>query len=392
MTTSLGAFIAGAADVKADHHWESSAGDLALEVAGGLLAGPAGAKIDAVFVAAPVGEQAALPPGLVDRLGLAGQVSVYQLESGDGSGAAALHAAAVHVAAKQARCALVLGVAKVSDLAERERGALLDALIDRDAEAPLGLSYQALAGLLADLYVTRHGLKPSTFAHVIAKNAANAVLGGETFLPHAPSALELVRDIQVAPPLVRSDFAPLLDGATAVLVCEGGLARELTPAPVEILSIAGASDITVISDRPDPLALLAAERAGRAALARAGVASVEALAYVDVSSACTVLEVLALEALGITPRGQTGALCKDGFGRVAHARVVNPSGGAQGRGLALGTCGVAQAREAFLQLGGGAGKRQAAAALAPAARALAVGLTGLGSAAHATVFARTVQS
>src|SRR4029453_18059809 len=137
------------------------------------------------------------------------------------------------------RCALVLGVAKVSDLAERERGALLDALIDRDAEAPLGLSYQALAGLLADLYLTRHGLKASAFAHVIAKNAANAVLGGETFLPHAPSALELVRDIQAAPPLVRSDFAPLLDGATAVLVCDAGLARELTPQPVEIVSIAG---------------------------------------------------------------------------------------------------------------------------------------------------------
>src|SRR5438552_2604099 len=153
---TLGAFIAAAADLKADHRWEASAGDLALEVAAELLAGPAGAKIDAVFVAAPVGEQAALAPVLVDRLGLCGQVAVYQLESGDGSGAAAMHAAAAHVAAKQARCALVLGVAKVSDLAERERGALLDALIDRDVEAPLGLSYQALAGLLADLYVTRH--------------------------------------------------------------------------------------------------------------------------------------------------------------------------------------------------------------------------------------------
>ena len=388
MSASLGAFIAAAADFKADHHWDASAGDLAIEVAGGLCAGPAGARIDAVFVAAPAGEQSALAPVLVDRLGLAGQAAVYQLESGDGSGAAALHAAAVHVAARQARCALVLGVAKISDLAERERGALLDALVDQDAEAPLGLSYQALAGLLADLYLDRHGLKPSAFAHVIAKNAANAVLGGETFLPHAPSAMELVRDIQVAPPLVRSDFAPLLDGATAVLVCEAGLARELTAQPVEIVSIAGASDLSVIADRPDPLALLAAEKAGRAALARAGVA-VEALAYVDVSSACTVLEILALEALGITPRGQTGALCKDGFGRVAHARVVNPSGGAQGRGLALGTCGIAQAREAFLQLGAGAGKRQAAAALAPGARALGLGLTGLGTAAHATVFARS---
>ena len=53
--SGLGAFVAGAADVMADHHWESTAGDLAIEVASGLVGGAAGAKIDAVFVAAPVG-------------------------------------------------------------------------------------------------------------------------------------------------------------------------------------------------------------------------------------------------------------------------------------------------------------------------------------------------
>jgi acetyl-CoA acetyltransferase len=384
---TMKAWIAGAADVRADHHWETSAGDLALRVAGDLLAGEAGASVDALFVAAPVLDQWALGPVLADRLGLAGKAAVYQLEAGDGSGAAALHAAVAHVAAGLGRSALVLGVAKVSDLQERERGALLDALIDREVEAPLGLTFQALAGLLADLYLTRHGLKPSSFSHVVARNAANAWLGGETFLPYAPTAQEIMRDLPVAPPLVRSDFPPILDGATAVLVCDEALAREMCANPVGLVALAAETDISVIADRPDPLALRAAGGAFRRALERAGT-SAERLSYVDVASSCTILEVLALEAMGIAAPGQTGAASKDGFGRVASERVINPSGNAQGRGLALGTCGVAQAREAFLQLGSGAGKRQVALAEAPSAQALSLSLSGLGTAAYATLFAR----
>jgi len=206
-------------------------------------------------------------------------------------------------------------------------------------------------------------------------------------LPHAPTAQEIMRDLPVAPPLVRADFPPILDGATAVLICDEALARESTEKPVGIASIASETDITVISDRPDPLALRAAAGAFRRATERAGIKA-DDLAYLDVASSATILEVLALESIGIVPPGQTGAMCKDGFGRVGQTRVVSPSGNAQGQGLTLGVCGVAQAREAFLQLGSGAGKRQVAAAEAPRARALALSLTGLGSAAYTTVFAR----
>lgn len=381
------ACLVAASDLRADHHWDASAGDLALRAAGSLLDGPFGAHIDSVFVAAPVLDQAALGPVLVDRLGLSGNTAVYQLEAGDGAGGAALHAAVAQIAAGFSRCALLLGVSKVADLQERERGTLLDALLDREIEAPLGLTFQSQAGLLADLYLSRYGLKPGALAHVVAKNAANAVLGGETFLPHAATAQEIMRDLPVAPPLVRSDFPPILDGATAVVVCADDLAREHGSAFVSVESIAGASDITVLADRPDPLVFRAPRAAAARALARANL-TLEDSAYVDIASACTIAEILTLEAIGMTQPGQTGAACKDGFGRLAHARVVNPGGAAQGRGLALGTCGIVQAREAFLQLGAGAGKRQVKAAETAGAKALALSLVGLGSAAYATVFSR----
>lgn len=377
-----GVFLAGAGDVRPDQRWSESVGDLARAAAEPCLAA-AGPRIDALVVAAAPGAQAALAAVVADRLGLAGRVSVQQVELGDASGAAAVHAACAQVAAGLARCVLVVGVAKVSDLSERERTTYLDALIDQDAEAPLGLTYQALAGVLADLYLTRHGLKGGALAHVTAKNAAAATAGGETFWSHAPTAAELVRDLPVAPPLLRSDFAPILDGATCVLVADEATARELTPHPVAIVGLGAATDLSVVADRAAPLSLPAVAGATKVALERAGVAR-DALAFWELSSACTILETLAGESLGLAAAGGYGARCKEGL-----AVPVNPSGGAQGRGFVIGTCGVAQAREAFLQLGAGAGGRQVAAAQAQGASAASVSLGGLGTVAFATVYRRT---
>lgn len=387
MSTPSKVCLVAANDLRADHHWEASAGDLAQRVAGPLLDGPFGAFVDSVFVAAPVIDQSALGAVLVDRLGLSGNTAVYQAEAGDGAGGAALHAAVAHIAAGFSRCALLLGVAKVADLQERERGTLLDGLLDREIESPLGLTFQSQSGVLADLYLAKHGLKAGSLAHIVAKNAANAFLGGETFLPHAPMAQEIMRDLPVAPPLVRSDFPPILDGATAVILCTEDLAREIGVTPVYVESIAGASDIAVLADRPEPLLFRAPKMAATRALERAK-ATLDECVYVDIATSTTIAEILTLESIGMTEPGKTGASCKDGFGRINHARVVNPGGAAQGRGLALGTCGVVQAREAFLQLGAGAGKRQVKAASTNGAKALAISLVGLGNAAYASVFSR----
>ncbi len=367
------------------HDWRRSAADLALEVAGPLLGA---LPIDALFVAAPaallVDGQAAQGAFVADRLGLTG-VPCYQLEAGDASGAAALHAAVAHVGAGLSRAALVLAVSKVSDRSERERAALLDSLIDREIEVPLGLTYQALCGLLADLYVGRHRLKPGDLAHVVAKNAANAVAIGETFLPHAPSAIEVRRDIPVAPPLVRSDFAPLFDTATALVVAEMPLARELTRQPVEVVGLGAAGDVTVLADRPDPLRL---EAAARATAAATGGRGVEGLAFLEVSSACSILELLAVESIGVAEPGTATGRYKDGLGRAGSPLVINPGGGAQGRGLGFGSSGLEQAREALLQLGACDARRQVAAAAQPGATGLTLCLAGLGSQAFATLYRR----
>jgi acetyl-CoA acetyltransferase len=377
--------IAGAASLFSTHRWDASAGDLAVEAASGLVEPQA---IDTLFVAAPaagpVDGQTEVAPVVADRLGLGGGVTVYEVASGGGTGA--LHAAFAHVRAGLAERALVLGIAKVADLAEGERGALMDSLIDREAEAALGLTYAALAGLLADLYVARYADTAGTFAQVVAKNAANAVAGGETLLTHAPTVAEIRRDIPVAPPLVRSDFAPLVDGAVALLVTERAVADTLTDSPVELLAVGASTDGSVVADRADPLRLDAVARAARVACGSGGLADA---AFVELDNACSVLEVLAVESLGLVEPGATGARYRDGFGRIASALAINPGGGAQGKGYAFGASGLEQVREAYLQLSGRGQRRQVPRAAREGARGVCVAVSGLGSAAYATLLGRT---
>jgi acetyl-CoA acetyltransferase len=128
-------------------------------------------------------------------------------------------------------------------------------------------------------------------------------------------------------------------------------------------------------------------RAGAVALARAGRRASD-LAFLEVSSACSILEVLALESAGVTEPGTTLARYKDGFGRAGSPLPINPGGGAQGRGHGFGASGLEQAREALLQLGGGAGARQVPAAEAAGAHGMSLALAGLGSHAYATLYRR----
>lgn len=380
--------ILATADMPRDQYWDAAASDLAVKVVRQL---PTDVAIESLFVAAPASvfmdgqsNQAAI---FADRLGLTGDVAVFQLEAGNASGAAALHAAYAHIRSGLARTALVLGVSKVSDCAESERTEILDGLIDQEVEGSLGLTYMAMSGLLADLYLETHGIKKSAFAQVVAKNAHNGFLGGDTFLKYAPTADEISRDISTAAPLVRSDFAPLLDGATAILLVDYDLARESSAHPVEILSIASSTDLSVQADRERLLEFKAVARSSTQALKRAGDLKVADLEFVEIDNPCSVVEILSLESAGITEAGSTLPMYAKGYGKVDSALCVNPSGGQQARGLALGTAGLDHAHEAFVQLTGNAGKRQVKSKHESSQkRAMSIAVFGLGTQAFTTIY------
>lgn len=331
----------------AGERWDYSASDIALEIAAPLLERW---DIDSIFcVSGMVGceSHVGFACTLADRLCLKNELNAIGFENGDTSGAIALQAAYAHIAAGLSRAVLVIGIAKVSDEFEQDRYALLDRLLDAEAERSLGLSYMAQAGLLADYYCSTNKLSSSFLAEITARNQKNAVVGGETYLKTALTGHELRRDIRAAAPLVRSDFAPLLDGGYAVVVANAEYANERGAEGIEFLSIASARDITVLWDRPDPLRFGAVNAACETALRKVG-ATLSDVVVMEVDNPCSIIEAVAMDSL-LHGAGLTGNGTKSPWASEAVNVSVNPKGGVIGRGNVLGASGIAQARELYLQ-------------------------------------------
>jgi hypothetical protein len=288
--------------------WDKRYGDLLIEAAAPLLDG---ADVDGVFCgSAGHGDVAALA---CDRLGLNPKIAL-SLEAADISGAAALYAAWQHLRAGACRTALVLAAAKVSDLSEAERIGLMDRTLDPDADVARGIVFTAQAGLLAGHYCREREARADVFAETTAANLA-------AFARHkgrpAPTTAEIRRDLPVAPPLVRSDFAQLLDGGCAVLLSAGA-----TEGGAMLAAMASATDIVSVWDRRDPLALAAAETAVSRVLAAA------APKHLEIDAAASVVQRLAEDAVARAVAA--------GGNADRQAPQVNLRGGAQGQGRVFG--------------------------------------------------------
>jgi len=112
-----------------------------------------------------------------------------------------------------------------------------------------------------------------------------------------------------------------------------------------------------LHDRDDLAWLASTEQAADLAYAHAGITS-DDLSFCEVHDCFTIAEIMVIEALGIAPRGCGGSGAESGATALGGKVPVNPSGGLKSKGHPVGATGIAQVREAVLQLRGQAGDRQ----------------------------------
>ena len=333
-----------------DNYWKHSLGELILEAASPIVADR---DVDALFCAAPCAAfaqaQSDAAAIAADRLSLAPKI-VHTVDAGDASAAAALHLAWLAMSAGVAKTALVVGAAKTSDLSESDRHAVLDRMLDQEAEAVDARSFAAQAGLLAGLYCRAAKENAERLASVTATNlAAWAGNNGRTPL----SSAELRRDLLVAPPLVRTDFMQLLDGACAVL-----LVADDATASWSIDGFGTGTDTVSLWERQDPLAFASVEKAVQGALRRT------IPPWLEIDCGVSIAQALAESAVARVTR--------------ETPRLVNARGGAQGRGRVWGA-------SLLYQLGDVLKSANAFSS------ALAVSVAGLGSRAFAAQLKKRVQ-
>jgi acetyl-CoA acetyltransferase len=343
--------IAGVHTLKPDNYWSASLGELALEAAAPLVPKEG---VDTLICVAPsaclVQGQADFAAIVADRLCIS-PTSVLTLEASDASAASALQVA-WQLCAYSGGSALIVAAAKVSDLSEAERLALLDRSLDQEAELESGVTFAGQAGLLAARYCRMHGGDLETFAAI---TAANHTAWARHLGLSALSAAEIRRDLVVAPPLVRSDFAQLLDGAGAAL-----LVADPRPEKWSIHAVGSGVDTVALWERSDPLAFVAVERAAAAA-----IASSPAPQWLELDVSSSVIQ----------------RLSEDAVLRVTKAKpdLVNVRGGAQGRGRVWGGSVIYQLQDIF-ECG------------APFSTSLIVSTAGLGSRAFAAQLVRRMPS
>ena len=160
------------------------------------------------------------------------------------------------------------------------------------------------------------------------------------------------------------DFAPITDGASALILASEDAAKKLCSNPVYVLGIGSATDYLNYPAREDLTHFVATQLAMKSAAEKAKTTLSE-LQVVELCDQSTMTELVSLEDLGFCQPGTAWKSILDGcqngqnFYNVSGRELyVNTDGGLKADGNPLGATGGAQIFEIYRQLRGEAGERQ----------------------------------
>jgi acetyl-CoA C-acetyltransferase len=310
-------------------------------------AGVEASDIDAVVVASESDFfSLQLAPGsvIVDDIGLV-PCPVVRVESGGASGAAALRAGFMHIAAGQARMVLVIGFEQTaSHLGGDDVRMLYGLSFDADVEGMAGASAVNLYALSIHEHMQRFGTTAEQLAQVSVKNHGNARHNPWAHRPMALTIEQVLASPVVSTPYHLLDCSTISDGAAAVVLCDPGYAPSSTRPRVRIAGSGCASDHVRLGDRSARYRFAAKARSSQAAYAMAGVKDpASEIEVAEVYDAFSGAEIQGVEALGLCTEGQGGAACARGEFAADGRLPVNLSGGLIGQGGAPGATGILQA-------------------------------------------------
>jgi acetyl-CoA acetyltransferase len=265
---------------------------------------------------------------------------------------------------------LVGGVEKMTDRWEKIRDDLM--LLEDPWSYYVGCTPEANHELMLREYVKQYGISGSqlqafevALAQIAVKNHKNA-LQNEYAQYHNQISLETVlRERQNArKPLGLFDFAPVSDGATALILASPEIAEKLTDRRICVVGSTSATDYISYPAREKRTGFIATNIAMTNALKAADI-EVGDIQIAELYDQSTFLEMISLEDLGFSEQGSAwqdiAESCKDfqGFYRTGKKDIyVNTDGGLKADGNPLGATGGAQIYEIVKQLQDEAGNRQ----------------------------------
>lgn len=288
---------------------------------------------------------------------------VTRVENYCATGSESFRNAAYAVASGAYDCVMATGVEKLKD--SGFSGLVIPQPAHDGTEAEL--TAPAMFSLLAPAYGTKYGVSPETMkevmTHIAWKNHANGARN-----PRAQFRQEVAKETIACSPLVAGplgihDCSGVSDGAAAAIIVRAEDALNYTDRPIYVKALSFVAGPAAGPLRPDYDYTTFTEvvRCAEDAYGQAGVKDPRSeISMAEVHDCFTPTELVLMEDLGFSPRGEAWRDALDGFFDLTGGLPVNPDGGLKSFGHPIGASGLRMLFETWLQLRGEAGERQLA--------------------------------
>jgi acetyl-CoA C-acetyltransferase len=211
--------------------------------------------------------------------------------------------------------------------------------------------------MIARRHMHQYGTTREQLAAVSVKNHSNGAKNPYAHMRKVITMEQALAGKPIADPLTVYDCSLVSDGAAAVVLAPLERAAEFTGKAVRILGIAQTSDYVALDEKPDITTFDAVRAAGVKAYRMAGLSAAD-IQFAEVHDCFTIAELLAVEDLGFTKKGEGGSYTLAGHTCLHGERPINASGGLKSKGHPVGATGVGQIYDLAQQIRGEAGERQ----------------------------------
>ena len=310
-------------------------------------------EVEAAF-AGNIGHPPNVAQRILDVIGVSG-VPAFNHENACGAGSSAFRDAYVAIAAGVYDRVLVIGVenmtSKIKGLIPVDDGANL--MVDMGVVAP------AIFALMANRHMEDYGTTPEQLAQISVKNHKHGALNPFAQYQKVFTLEAILNSDMICDPLTVLQCTPIADGAAALVLTSEEVSGQYTNKPVNI-----AASVFSSGRGKTGVGLATMEgciRASREAYEIAGVGP-EDLDVIELHDCFSAHELMAVEDLGLCPKGEGGRMAEEGVTALGGKIPVNPSGGLLSKGHPIGATGVGQIVELVWQLRGECDKRQVAGA------------------------------
>ena len=334
--------------------WDKGADDLLIDAAGDTFASAGIGKddVDAYWFGTAQSAMSGIPLAAALKLN---NKPVSRVENFCATGSEALRQACYAVASGAYDTAMAIGVEKVKDSGFQG----LNAFPIPNDGTNRTLTAAAMFSLVLPAYAEKYGIDVDelrrTVARIASKNHYNGARNPRAQFRREMDVDAICKMAAVAGRLSVMDCAGVADGSAAAIVCRAEDAHRYTDKPlyVKALSFVAGNGSGLADPTYDYTTFRECEAAANDAYAQAGITDpLNQLAMAEVHDCFTPTELVLMEDLGFSKRGEAHHDVNAGVFDLGGALPVNPDGGLKSFGHPVGASGLRMLFEAWLQLRG----------------------------------------